>query len=94
MPLDLPTAHRIHAHALVTDIELAMGSNFITAHIRERLRDELFDAIVRQALQHEDLPGGRRYWMDVLVLSPETMLRLVQAEAVRLLKDQGYAVQQ
>jgi len=91
MPVHVPQAQRIQAKAFLTDTELrTQGENYLHVHVRERIRDATFDAIMRASLHHEDIPGGRKYWLDVLVLTPETLCHLVEQEALRLLKESGY----
>lgn len=81
----------MRAEAYVTAFELtAHGPNFLLARVREKVRDELFDAIVRDHLNVAEIDGGRRYWMDVLVLTPATLLQLVEDEARRLVRNAGY----
>lgn len=92
MPLTTAiAAHRIHADAFVTDTELQNSPNFVLAYIRQRIREELADRIRELTLQVSDVPGGRRYVMDVLVLTPTELIALVEREASTLLKRLGYA---
>ena len=92
MPLSTAiAAHRVTADAFVTTTELMRSPNFVLAYIRERIREEMADRIRDLTLQVSDVEGGKRYQLDVLVLTPTELVALVEREARVMLKRLGYA---
>lgn len=84
-------AHRLTVEAFATDLELANAPYSAVAIIRERLHQHLAEIMEQRFLSSRPVPGGVAYRFDMLVMPPEVMVELVQAEAARQLKRFGYA---